>query len=92
MAEEPAAVTVSAQPAPTQPAPAQPAPVTAAPPVKEELESIVAQAGLQWVQTRQGELGFNPEPEPPQVRPVRIRKPRPQAVEQPLMQVETRPD
>ena len=91
----PAQEAAPAQAAPTPPAPAQPtpaAPATEAPPAKEELESIVAEAGLQWVQTRQGELGFSAEPEPPQARPVRARKPRAKAAEQPLMQVETRPD
>ena len=86
MLEAEAAAT-AAEGAQSEPSPAE-APGTA--PAKEELESIVAQAGLQWVQTRQGELGFTAEPAPAPARPARVRKPRAKAVEQPLMQVETR--
>jgi len=69
------------------------APVTAAaPPVA--LDQVVAEAGLEWVQTRSDLLapatqGIDEgEARPP--RPVRVRKPRVAAPDEPLQMVETR--
>lgn len=56
-----------------------------------ELESVVSSAGLQWVQTRAGQLPLE-ESVIPAARPQRQRKPKPAAPQEPLTQVETRSD
>jgi ribonuclease E len=79
------------------PAPA-PTPATAAAAVvasaanKEDLEAIVAQAGLQWVQTTTSPESLPQVPaEVPAPRTPRRRKARTETTEEPLVQVETRP-
>jgi ribonuclease E len=83
---------------PSAPTPARPvsarvaaaAPVTAAgPAVNASLESVVEQAGLQWVQTAPSALDREPEPIAPTPRVPRARKPRSRQADEPLVQVET---
>ncbi len=57
---------------------------------KEELESIVATAGLQWVETRPAQLTLEEAPMPPP-RAQRQRRPRATTAQEPLVQIETRP-
>jgi hypothetical protein len=54
-----------------------------------ELDSIVSEAGLEWVETKPRQLSFEETAPAPVQRPVRKRKPRAVVVEEPLMQVET---
>ncbi len=73
-----------------QPAPA-PAPVAAAPLPTEELTSVVASAGLEWVQTTHTAATTVDEAVPVAPRPRRQRKPKPLLAAEPLQQVETQP-
>jgi hypothetical protein len=68
-----------------------PAPVAAAPLPTEELTSVVASAGLEWVQTTHAAAPSIEEIAPVAPRPRRQRKPKPQVVAEPLQQVETQP-
>jgi ribonuclease E len=83
----PAPVTTAAAPAP---AAAAPAPMPAAEPIDASaLQSVVAQAGLQWVQTAPAAIEAEPEPIAPVQRAPRVRKPRAPVASEPLVQVET---
>jgi hypothetical protein len=64
---------------------------TAQPIDASALQSVVEQAGLQWVQTAPAAAAGEPEPEPiaPARRAPRVRKPRTPIVSEPLVQVET---
>jgi ribonuclease E len=79
-----------AQAATVQPAP-EPAPVAVAaePLPTEELTSVVASAGLEWVQTTHTADIATDAVEPVAVRPRRQRKPKPKVAAEPLQQVET---
>jgi hypothetical protein len=55
------------------------------------LQSVVEQAGLQWVQTAPSAAPVEPEVPAP-VRAPRVRKPRAAPVSEPLVQVETGAD
>jgi hypothetical protein len=55
-----------------------------------DLQSMLAQAGLQWVQTSSEALARLPEPTPIAPRTPRVRASRALADEGPLVQVETR--
>ena len=63
------------------------------PPVQnpEQLKAMVAQAGLQWVETSSDRIDAEPYVTVPSPRVARQRKPRPTIVAEPLQQVETRP-
>jgi ribonuclease E len=101
IAPEPVSIAqVEAAPAVEAPAPAAlpalaalpeaaaPAPATEVP--REKLETIVANVGLQWVETRpQRQLSLEEAPAPAPRAP-RVRKPRASVVSEPLQQVETR--
>ena len=93
-ADEPARVRQeppSAAPAPAAVTTPAPAPVAAAPLPTEELTSVVASAGLEWVQTTHAAAPSIEEIAPVAPRPRRQRKPKPQVVAEPLQQVETQP-
>ena len=79
-----APVVVSAPVAP--PAPAEAAPTAAAP----DLDQMLKQAGLQWVQTSADALARLPEPTPIAPRTPRVRPARVTTDDGPLVQVETR--
>jgi ribonuclease E len=99
----PAPAPVAASAPPPAPAPSSPAthattetaavaPVPTAQPIDASaLQSVVEQAGLQWVQTAPAAAAGEPEPEPiaPARRAPRVRKPRTPIVSEPLVQVET---
>ncbi|MFO0461943.1 MAG: hypothetical protein ACK50I_22535, partial [Burkholderiales bacterium] len=53
------------------------------------LQSVVEQAGLQWVQTAPAAQEAEPEPIVPVERAPRVRKPRAPVASEPLVQVET---
>jgi hypothetical protein len=61
----------------------------AAPLPTEELTSVVASAGLEWVQTTHNAEPSEEEIVPAAARPRRQRKQKPQAAPEPLQQVET---
>jgi ribonuclease E len=85
----PAPVATAPVPAPVAAATA-PAPVPAAEPIDAStLQSVVEQAGLQWVQTAPAAQEAEPEPIVPVERAPRVRKPRAQVAIEPLVQVET---
>jgi len=72
--------------------PMSPAPTPAAP---EVLTEIVANAGLEWVQTRSDLViaeGSLEAPAPRSPRPARVRKPKVEIVAEPLQMVETKND
>ena len=71
-------------------APAAPTPEPISEVRKEQLESIVETAGLEWVETKPTQLTLEEVPVP-LARPQRQRKPRPAVADEPLLQVETRP-
>jgi ribonuclease E len=100
-AREPAQAPATASKAPAaavaveavgQASPPVPAPVVAAPLPTEELTSVVASAGLEWVQTTHAPDPTVEETMPLAPRPRRQRKPKPQIIAEPLQQVETQPD
>jgi len=75
----------------TEPAPPQRPATTPAVANRDSLESLVADAGLQWVETRAdrpAEQVASAQVPPP--RPSRRRKARTETVEEPLVQIETR--
>jgi len=84
LAAESASVAAGAPSGPPMPAP------TAQPIDASTLQTVVEQAGLQWVQTDPRSLEQPVEPVAITPRPPRIRKPRPIASSEPLQQVETR--
>jgi ribonuclease E len=94
-ATAPTATAAEAAPAERAPAAAAPvatapAPVPAAEPIDASaLQSVVEQAGLQWVQTAPTALEAEPEPIAPVQRAPRVRKPRAPVASEPLVQVET---
>jgi hypothetical protein len=58
----------------------------------EELSSVVASAGLEWVQTTHAEaVAATSETAPAASRPRRQRKPKERVAAEPLQQVETQP-
>ena len=63
-------------------------PIAPAPLPRDQLESIVESAGLQWVETSHAAPAAQPETVPPPRKP-RVRKPRSAASAEPLEQVET---
>jgi hypothetical protein len=67
-----------------------PAPVAASRPIDTgSLQSVIEQAGLQWVQTAPSAAGQEPEPITVAPRVPRVRKARSAPVSEPLMQIET---
>lgn len=58
---------------------------------KEQLESIVESAGLQWVETTASVTSPEESGELPPLRAPRVRRPRAAPTVEPLEQVETRP-
>jgi ribonuclease E len=98
-ASEPAAIDTGAEPlsqtdelvmAQPQAHHVEPAPPSITTDTKQDLQLIVEQAGLSWVETRPGTESY--EIQAPTVRPVRERKPRAAVSREVLVQVETRVD
>ena len=86
--EAEAVIVPAAEPAPPQRPSATPAVAD-----RDSLESLVAGAGLQWVETRAdrpAEPVAGAQVPPP--RPARRRKARAEAAQEPLVQIETRPE
>jgi len=69
-----------------------PEPVTQAPQAPVVLTEIVANAGLEWVQTRSDLVVAEGASEAPTPRPARVRKPKVEIVAEPLQMVETKND
>lgn len=70
-----------------------PPPVIAAAPLPtEELTSVVASAGLEWVQTTHAAIDTTADVTPAAPQPRRQRKPKKPVVAEPLQQVETQAD
>jgi ribonuclease E len=68
----------------------RPAPLPTAMPIDASaLQSVIEQAGLQWVQTARTAVEADPEPIVPVQRAPRVRKPRAAPADEPLVQVET---
>ena len=88
-------VTLEPSPAEAKPFTAEvnsPEPVTQAPQAPVVLTEIVANAGLEWVQTRSDLVVAEGASEAPKPRPARVRKPKVEIVAEPLQMVETKND
>jgi ribonuclease E len=88
-------VTPESSPAEAKPFTAEvnsPEPVTQAPQAPVVLTEIVANAGLEWVQTRSDLVVAEGASEAPTPRPARVRKPKVEIVAEPLQMVETKND
>jgi hypothetical protein len=87
-----AAAALPAEPAPQAVAPASAPvslPASSVQPVDAgALQTVVEEAGLQWIQTT-ASTAADPEPAAPVARAPRVRKPRVTAISEPLVQIET---